>query len=48
MPFSITTRDGITINNIPDDVDPNSDVLKQRVADIRARQAQVGEAVASW
>jgi hypothetical protein len=36
MPYSITTRDGITINNIPDDVDPNSPELKARVAQIRA------------
>jgi hypothetical protein len=35
MPYSITTKDGITINNIPDDVPANSDVLKERVAKIR-------------
>jgi hypothetical protein len=39
MPFSITTRDGITINNIPDDIAPDSDVLKQRVAQLRAQKA---------
>jgi hypothetical protein len=36
MPYSITTRDGITIQNIPDDVPPDSPELKQRVAAIRA------------
>ena len=36
MPYSITTKDGITINNIPDDVTPDSPELKQRVAAIRA------------
>lgn len=35
MPYSITTRDGITIRNIPDDVAPDSQVLKDRVASIR-------------
>jgi len=38
MPYSITTQDGITIQNIPDDIDPQSDVLKQRVAAIRGGQ----------
>jgi len=38
MTYSITTKDGITINNIPDTVDPNSDELKARVARIRAQQ----------
>lgn len=38
MPFSIRTQDGIVINNIPDDVDPNGDVLRQRVADERAKK----------
>lgn len=36
MPYSITTKDGITINNIPDDVQPDSPDLKARVASIRA------------
>lgn len=36
MPYSIQTKDGITINNIPDDVDPQSQELKDRVAKIRA------------
>jgi len=35
MTYSITTKDGITINNIPDDVAPDSPELKQRVAAIR-------------
>ena len=36
MSYSITTKDGITIDNIPDNVDPNSKELKDRVASIRA------------
>lgn len=36
MPYSITTKDGITINNIPDDVPPDAPELKTRVAQIRA------------
>ena len=36
MAYSITTEDGITIDNIPDTVDPNSNELKARVAQIRA------------
>jgi hypothetical protein len=39
MPYSITTRDGITINNIPDNVAPDSEELKSRVATIRATSA---------
>ena len=40
MPYSITTKDGITINNIPDDVAPDSPELKARVAAIRAGGGQ--------
>jgi hypothetical protein len=36
MPYSIKTKDGITINNIPDDVATDSQSLKDRVAAIRA------------
>jgi hypothetical protein len=36
MPYSITTKDGITVNNIPDDVPADSPDLKARVAAIRA------------
>jgi hypothetical protein len=39
MSYSITTEDGITIDNIPDNVDPNSDELKARVAAIRSTGA---------
>lgn len=35
MAYSITTKDGITINNIPDDVAPDAPELKARVAKIR-------------
>lgn len=38
MPYSITTKDGITIQNIPDDIEPDSDILRKRVADIRGKQ----------
>lgn len=38
MPYSITTKDGITINNIPDDVPANSQQLRDRVAKIRTGQ----------
>ena len=40
MPYSITTKDGITLNNIPDDVAPDSPELKARVAAIRAGGGQ--------
>jgi len=43
MPYSITTRDGITINNIPDDVAQDSEELKSRVARIRASGAPSAE-----
>jgi hypothetical protein len=36
MPYSITTKDGITIQNIPDNVAPDAPELKARVAQIRA------------
>lgn len=36
MPYQIKTKDGITIRNIPDDVASDSQVLKDRVAAIRA------------
>jgi hypothetical protein len=36
MPYSITTKDGITIQNIPDDVAPDAPELRARVAQIRA------------
>lgn len=35
MPYSITTKDGITIDNIPDDVPADSQTLKDRIASIR-------------
>jgi outer membrane lipoprotein SlyB len=37
MPYSITTKDGIAINNIPDDIAPDAQVLKDRVAQERAK-----------
>ena len=36
MPYSIKTKDDIIINNIPDDVARDSQVLKDRVAKLRA------------
>ena len=38
MPYSIETEDGIVIDSIPDDVAPDSQVLKDRVASIRANR----------
>ena len=38
MPYSITTKDGITIDNIPDDVPQDAPELKARVQEIRAQQ----------
>jgi len=40
MAYSITTQDGITINNIPDDIAPDAPELKARVAAIRAGQTE--------
>lgn len=40
MPYSITTKDNITIQNIPDDVAPDSQVLKDRVSAIRSQSTQ--------
>lgn len=37
VPYSITTKDGITIQNIPDDEPADSPRLKQRVAEIRGQ-----------
>lgn len=36
MPYDITTKDGITLRNIPDDVAPDSPQLKARVEKIRS------------
>ena len=36
MPYSITTKDGITIQNIPDDVPADAPELRERVAKIRS------------
>jgi hypothetical protein len=39
MPYSIITKDGIKINNIPDNI-PRDDIsLKNKVAQIRAKQS---------
>lgn len=38
MPYSITTKDGITIDNIPDNVPSDAGTLKERVAQIRAQR----------
>lgn len=40
MAYSITTKDGITIDNIPDGIAPDAPELKQRVADLRASGGQ--------
>lgn len=44
MPYSITTKDGITIQGIPDDVAPDALVLRQRVDKLRAEAAATSEA----
>lgn len=38
MPYSITTRDGITLQNIPDEIPADSPELKARVEKIRGSQ----------
>lgn len=40
MPYSITTKDGITIDNIPDHVPADAPELKERVAKIRGGGVQ--------
>ena len=40
MPYSITTKDGITINNIPDNISKDDQSLKDRVAKLRGGNAQ--------
>lgn len=39
MPYDIATKDGISIQNIPDDIPMDSPQLKARVAEIRAQRA---------
>lgn len=46
MPYSIETKDGITLENIPDDIKPDSPQLQQRVADIRAKRDSAPEGTA--
>jgi hypothetical protein len=36
MSYSITTKDGITVSDIPDDIKPDDPILKDHVAKIRA------------
>lgn len=38
MPYSITTKDGIQLNGIPDDIPPDDQRLKDRVAAERAKR----------
>lgn len=40
MPYTISTRDGITIRNIPDDIPPDSQAVKDRVAKARAENGR--------
>lgn len=40
MPYSITTQDGITIDNIPDNVSPDDPSLKNRVSQLRLNTQQ--------
>jgi hypothetical protein len=39
MPYTIKTKDGIVLQNIPDDVDPNSPEIKARVQKVRSEIA---------
>ena len=39
MPYTIQTKDGIVLKNIPDEIDPNSNELKARVQKIRNEQS---------
>jgi len=43
MPYTIETKDGIVLQNIPDDVDPNSPEIKARVQKVRAEMAVSGD-----
>lgn len=43
MPYEITTKDGITIRNIPDGIAPDAQELKDRVAKIRAERQGGGQ-----
>jgi len=47
MPYSITTKDGITIPDIPDDVAPDAPELKAMVERIRASQKPVASQASS-
>lgn len=40
MPYTIQTEDGIEIFDIPDNIAPDADILKKRVADIRKGNLQ--------
>jgi len=40
MPYSIVSKDGIRINNIPDDIPRDSQILKDRIAAARAERQQ--------
>ena len=42
MPYSIITRDGIRITNIPNDIPSDSEILKSRVAEERRKLQIVG------
>jgi len=47
MPYSITTKDGITIPDIPDEIAPDAPELKAMVAQIRAGQKPAEKPMAS-
>jgi hypothetical protein len=47
MPYSITTKDGITIPDIPDDVAPDAPELKAMVERIRASQKPIASQIPS-
>ena len=40
MPYSVLTKDGIKINNIPDNIPSDSDEIRQRVEQARKNRPQ--------
>mgnify|MGYP003134259161 CR=1 FL=1 len=46
MPYSVLTKDGIQINNIPDNIPRDSDEIRQRVEEARENRPQPMEEVA--
>lgn len=45
MPYDIETKDGIVLQNVPDELDPNGPEVQQRVQQERLKQQQLGPTV---